>query len=119
MTEALDRSVDGCEVAGDDRLAALRVGLLDEALDPRDGLPGRQDPSKLEEAWLHDRVDATPHADLVGHGERIDHPEVDLLVHQLLLDATGQVLPDLIWPIWGVEQKRRAMFGGLEHLRLG
>ena len=43
VTEALERTVDGGEVALDDGLAALRVGLLDERLDLGDGLVGRQD----------------------------------------------------------------------------
>ncbi len=43
VAEALERTVDGREVARDDGLAALRVRLLDERLDLRDGLVGRQD----------------------------------------------------------------------------
>ena len=59
-----------------------------------------------------------PMPDLVGDGERIDHPEVDLLVDQLPLDATRQVVPDLVRPVRGVEQERRPVPGGLEDLRL-
>ena len=118
MREALQGSVDGGEVAGDDRFAALGVRLLDEALDPGDGLVRRQDARELEEARLHDRVDPAAHADLIGDGQRVDHPQVDLLVDELLLDATRQVIPDLIGAVWGVEQERRPVPGGLEHVRL-
>ena len=105
--EALERPVDGLEVAGDDRLAALRIGLLDEALDPRDRLVRGQDARELEEARLHDGVDPAAHAGLVGDGQRVDHPEVDLLVDEQLLDAARQVVPDLVGPVRGVEQERR------------
>ena len=96
VAEALERVVDRREVARDDGLAALRVGLLDERLDLGDGLLGRQDAGELEEARLHDGVDPAAHAGLVGDGERVDHPEVDLLVDEQLLDAAGQVVPDLV-----------------------
>ncbi len=102
----------------DDRLAALRVGLLDEALDPGDRLVGRQDARELEEARLHDGVDPAAHAGLVGDGQRVDHPEVDLLVDEQLLDAARQVLPDLVGPVRGVEQEGRSVLGVLEHLGL-
>ena len=52
MGEALERVVDRGEVAGDGRLATLRIGLLDEALDPGDCLVRRQDAGELEEARL-------------------------------------------------------------------
>ena len=118
MSETLERVVDRGEVAGDDRLAALRVGLLDEALDPGDRLVRRQDAGELEEARLHDRVDPAAHPGLVGDRERVDHPEVDLLVDEQLLDAARQVIPDLVGPVRGVEQERRAVLRRLEHLGL-
>ena len=43
VPETLERTVDRREVARDDGLAALRVGLLDEGLDLRDRFLGRQD----------------------------------------------------------------------------
>ena len=51
---------------------------------------------ELEEARLHDGVDPAAHPGLVGDREGIDHPEVDLLVDELALDAAGQVVPDLV-----------------------
>ncbi len=96
MGQVLERSVDRREVALDDRVATLCVRLLDEALDPADRLLGRQDARELEEARLHDGVDPAAHAGLVRDGERVDDPEVDLLVEKELLDAAWQVVPDLI-----------------------
>ena len=84
VAETLQRAVDRGEVAGHDRLAALRIGLLDETLDAGDGFVGRQDAREVEEAGLHDGVDPVAHARLSGDGERVDHPEVDVLVDQLL-----------------------------------
>ena len=37
---------------------------------------------------------------------------------QQALDAAGQVIPDLVRPVRRVEQERRAVLGGLEHLGL-
>ncbi len=99
MAEPLQRAVDRGEVAGDDRLAALGVRLLDEPLDARDGLVRRQDAREVEEAGLHDGVDPVAHARLSGDGERVDHPEVDALVDQLPLHAARQMLPDLVRPV--------------------
>jgi hypothetical protein len=84
-----DRQVDGGEVAIDDRLAALGVGLLRELLDARDRLGRGQHAGEMEEAGLHDRVDAVAHADFFGDGEGIDDPQVDRLVDELLLDVLG------------------------------
>jgi hypothetical protein len=70
----------------------------------------------MEEAGLHHGVDAVAHADFFGHGEGIDHPEVDGLVDELLLDMLGQLVPDLVGTIRGVEQERRALLGELEDL---
>ena len=117
MTEALERTVDRGEVARDDGLAPLGVRLLDERFDLRDRLVWRQDAGELEEARLHDGVDPAAHPGFVRDGQRIDHPEVDLLVDQQALDATGQAVPDLVRAVRSVEQERRAVLGGLEHLR--
>ena len=67
---------------------------------------------------MHDRVDPAAHPDLVGDGERIDHPEIDVLVDELLLDATWQVIPYLVRAVRGIEQERRPVPGGFERLRL-
>ena len=116
VPEAFERTVDGREVACDDRLPSLRVGLLDERLDLGDGLLGRQDAGELEEARLHDGVDPAAHPGLVRDGEGIDHPEVDVLLDELALDSAGQVVPDLVRTVWRVEQERRSVPGRLQHL---
>ena len=96
VPEALERTVDRGEVARDDGVAALGVCLADERLDPIDGFVGWQDPGELEEARLHDGVDPAAHPRLVGDSQRVDHPEIDLLVDEQTLDAAGQVIPDLV-----------------------
>ena len=78
---------------------------------------GRQDPGQLEEAGLHDGVDPTAHPGLVGDGECVDHPEVDLLVDEQLLDAAGQVVPDLVRAVRSVEQEGSPVLRGFEDLR--
>ena len=57
---------------------------------------GGRMPGELEEARLHDGIDPAAHPGLVGDGEGVDHPEVDLLVDEQALDVAGQVVPDLV-----------------------
>ena len=116
VAQPTDRQVDGGEVAIDDSLAALRVRLLHEALDAGDRVGRGQHAGEVEETGLHDRVDAVAHANFFGNGERIDHPQIDRLVDELLLDVSGQLIPDLVRPIWRVEQDRRSVLGELDDL---
>ncbi len=118
MDEAFKRPIDRGEVALHDRLPPLGVGRLDEALDPRDRLVGGQDPGQLEEARLHDGVDPAAHAGLLGYRQSVDDPEVDLLVEDHLLHVLRQVIPDVIGPVGGIEQERRAVLGRREHVDL-
>ena len=89
VDKALQRTVDRGKVALHDRLAALRVGLLHETLDPGDGFVGRQDTGQLEETRLHDGIDPAAHAGLFGDREGIDDPEVDLLVDDQVLHPSA------------------------------
>ena len=118
VAEASDRRVDGRKVLVHDRLAALGVGLLHEGLDALDRLCRRQHAREMEEAGLHDRIDACAHARLGGHGEGVDDPEVDLLVDQVPLDVDRQAIPDLVRPVRRVEEERRAGLGEVEDLDL-
>ncbi len=118
MGETLERPVDRGKVALDDRVATLGVRLLDERLDLPDRLVGRQDPGKVEETWLHHRVDPAAHAGLGRDGQGVDHPQVDVLVDQESLDTGRQVLPDLVRAVRRVEQQRRPVARGLEDLGL-
>jgi hypothetical protein len=43
----------------------------------------------VEEAGLHDRVDPVAHAGLGGNCQRVDDPEVDLLVDEVPLHHGG------------------------------
>ena len=112
--ESLERQVDRGEVALDDRLAALPVGLLDERLDPRDRLVGRHDAREPEEARLHDRVDPAAGPGLGRDGERVDHPQLDRLVDDRRLHVRRQVLPHLVRAVRGVQQERRPALRVLE-----
>ena len=117
--EPFEGAVDGREVAGDDRLAALGVGLDHRVLDARRGFVGGQHARQAEEAGLHDRVDAITHAHLVGHGEGIDDPEIDPLLHQRAAHVAGQAVPDLVGAVRRVEQKGRPVPGMLQDIDLG
>ncbi len=96
----------------DDLFAALLpVGLLDRVLDPCDRVVGGNHAGQLEEAGLHDRVDADAHLRLASHVVGVDRVELQLLVDDLPLHFDRQMIPDLIERIGAVQEERRPRLG--------
>ena len=112
--EARGGPVDGVPVHLDDLLALAAVGLLDGLLHQGDGLVLGQDAGELEEAGLHDRVDAQAQAELAGHLQGVDGVDLDLLVDDRPLHVLGQVLEDLGGLPVGVDEERPALADALE-----
>ena len=98
-------------VAFQHRGAALAVALLDGRLDRGDRLVVGEEVGEREEARLEHRVD--PVAESVGprHRAGVDDPDPEVLVDDGLLRLPGQVVPDLIGRVRGVDQKGRAVAG--------
>ena len=94
--EVGEGEVDGGEVPLDDGSTPAGVGRLDRRLDLLDGDLRREDTGELEEARLHDRVDAVAHLRLAGDLVCVDDPQRDLLVEDLSLHLDRQVVPHLV-----------------------
>ena len=109
LLQAVRGAVDGVPVHLDDLLALAAVGLLDGLLDQGDGLRLGEDARDLEEAGLHDRVDAEAQAELAGDLDGVDVVDLDLLVDDRPLHVLGQVLEDLGGLPVGVDQERAAL----------
>lgn len=88
------------------------MGLLDVA----DGLICGNHAGQLEEAGLHDHVDAAAHARLAGHGECVDRVKLDILVQDLLLHAGGQRVPHLVRRMRAVHQEGGVVGGVLQEI---
>jgi len=93
LVEVAEGRIHGGEILLHHAFAALAVSLLDGVLDGLDGFLARQHSADGEEARLHDGVDATAHAGLLGHIVTVDDVELQLLVDDLLLHQAGQVVP--------------------------
>ncbi len=96
LDDVVHRRVDRAVVHLDDLVALLAVGLLDGALDGRDGLILGEDAGDQEEGGLHDHVDPGAQAQGLGQVDGVDDVEFGLLGDQLLLDLGRQLLPDLV-----------------------
>src|SRR5574341_192752 len=118
LEQVLDGRVHRIEILLDDGLAALAVSLLDGVFDLGDGLLARQDAADGEEGGLHDGVDASAHAGLLGDIVTVDDVELELLLDDLSLNFGGQVIPDFIRAIKAVQQENAAGPGVLQHIEL-
>ena len=111
-----ERGVNGGQVHLDDLFAFLAVGLADGLLDRLDGFLARKHSGDVEEADLHDRVDAPAHAGGVGHLVGVDHVELGFLVDQLLLQGSGQPVPNLVGAERRAEEEGAVVAEAVEHL---
>ena len=100
-----DRLVDRVVVHLHDLLAPLAVGLVDGLLDGGDGLFRRDDVREVEEAGLHDGVDAPAHAGLLGHLVGVDGVDLEAQLDDPLLGLVGQPVPDLLGREGRVDQE--------------
>ena len=114
--QTVERAVDRGLVALDHLGAAAAVGLGDRRLDPLDRLLARQDSGEGEEAGLQDDVCASGEADLAGDPAGVDRVHVDVLGEDLLLHRARQRIPHLVRRARTVEQQRRAVCRGAEHV---
>jgi hypothetical protein len=69
-----------------------------------------------EEAGLHDRVDASGHADVVRHAIGIDDVEADPLADDLLLHRPRQLVPHLVWTERTVQEEHGTVDRLAQHL---
>ena len=116
LVQMIQGRIDRGEVLLDQHLTLLAVGLLDGFLDLLDGFRLGQDVGQSEEAGLHDGIETTTHARFARHLVAVDDPELQLLLEDGLLDFAGQMLPDLIRAVGGVQQKGRAVIGVLQNI---
>ena len=114
--QAFQRAVDRGLVAFDDLGATPAVGLGDCCLDPVDRLLAWQYFGDGEEARLQDDVGPSGEADVAGDPAGVDRVHVDVLGDDLLLDRARQRIPHLFRGERAVEQQRRAVRGGAEHV---
>ena len=68
----------------------------------------RDDARQVEEAGLHDGVDAPTHAGLFGHLVGVDGVHLELEVDDALLRLLGQPVPDLLGREGSVDKERAA-----------
>ncbi len=116
LVQMIQGRIDRGEVLLDQHLTLLAVGLLDGFLDLLDGFRLGQDVGQSEEAGLHDGIETTTHARFARHLIAVDDPELQLLLEDGLLDFAGQMLPDLIRAVGGVQQEGRAVIGILQNV---
>ena len=116
--QVIESGVDGGKVLLNHGLAALAVCLLDRLLALGDRFLTREDAADGEEAGLHDRVDADPHAGLLAHLVAVDHVELELFLDDLFLNFLGQVIPHLVSFVRAVEEEGGAGHSRLQHIEL-
>ena len=108
--------IHSLDVLGHHFVTLLAVGLLDGFLNVADGFIGRNHTGEVEEAGLHDHVDAAAHARGLGHLEGINAVHLDVLVDNLLLHAGGQAVPHLVSGHRGVDEEGGAGGGVLQEV---
>ena len=72
--------VDGGVVHVDDGLSFVAVGVDDGVFEVGDGFFNGDDASEFEEGGLHDHVEASAEAELLGDGYGVDDVEFDVVV---------------------------------------
>src|SRR5579864_7894522 len=117
LEQFLQRLVDSSEVLLDNRLAAFAICLVDTVLDGRDRFVARQYARERKEARLHDGVDATTHTRFLRDAVAVDHEYPQVFLDNVALNGTWQVVPDLIWSKWTVEQECAVIFRRGEHVQ--
>jgi hypothetical protein len=92
----LDRRINRLHVHVDDILALLPVGFHNGFLDELNGPVLRNNAGNHEECSLHDGVDAGTKPQFLGNIHRIDNVKGAVLLNNLLLHLSGQLIPHLI-----------------------
>ena len=118
LGQTLQCPLDRGDVAPHHDLAPLAVALVDVGLDGVDGLARRDDAGDGEETRLEDGIDPSPQTHVTGDAVGVDHPQVEVLVDDLALDARGQVAPHLVRSVRAVDEEGGAVRRLLEHVDL-
>ena len=118
FAEGGERAVHRVEVPRDDLGAFGTVRLLDRCLDPVDGLLARQHAGHREEAGLQHAVGVRAERGLTRDAIRVDRPDVQALVDDLVLRGTWQPIPYLMRAVRAVDEQRRAGCGHAQHIEL-
>src|SRR6516164_6662047 len=84
------------EIFANNTFAAIAVGLLDSMLDRGNGVFAREHAADSKKASLHDGVDTLAHTGLPRDFITIDNVELQLLINNLPLYGTREVVPNLI-----------------------
>ena len=116
LVQVFQRGVHGGDVFVHHFLALLGVGFGNGLLDVADGFIRGNHAGQLEEAGLHNHIDAAAHARFAGHGKSVNRVELDVLVQNLLLHAGGQRVPELVRRVRAVHQESGAVGGILQEV---
>ena len=114
MTE---RGIHGRVILLHHRITAAAIRFFNRLLDCVDRFLFGKHSADGEEAGLHDRIDAAAHARIAPHGIAVDHVEFQLLGNDLLLNVAWEVVPNFVWSIRAIEQKRGARHGRVQHVQ--
>ncbi len=118
LGQTVEASFDRRDVAADDHLAPLAVGLLDLRLDGVDRLVGGNDPGDCEEAGLEHGVDPSAEPDVSSDALGVNDPERQLLVDDLTLHIAGEVIPHVVRTVRAIEEEGRSFCGFRQYVDL-
>jgi len=107
--QVLQRGIHCGEVLLHHCLTPLAIGLLDGFLDLLNGFFTGQNAADGKEAGLHDGVQTPSHAGLLSHLVGINGVELQMLANHIVLNFTGQMLPDFLRTVDAVEQEYAAI----------
>ncbi len=93
--DSVQAGVDSLPVHLDNSVALLAVALLGSGLHVLDGIVDGHDVSQLEEGRLQDGVGALAHADLDSLIDSVDGVQLNVVVGNVLLVGSIQVLIQL------------------------
>ena len=116
LMDSVQAGVDSLPVHLDNSVALLAVALLGSGLHVLDGIVDGHDVGQLEEGRLQDGVGALAHADLDSLIDSVDGVQLNVVVGNVLLVGSIQMLIQLgIGPL-AVDHKDAARLDILDHL---
>ena len=115
--QMLQGGVESGVIFLDDSFTAFAEGFINGFLDSSHRFGGRQDTGDGKEAGLHDGVDASAQSCFASHFAGVQDEKAQFFADDLLLDSTGEVIPNLIGAVRAVQQESRALLGGLQEIQ--
>ena len=94
--DGVNTGIDGLPVHLNDVLALLAVALLSGLLHEVDGVLDGHNVSQLEESGLQDGIGALAHTDLDSLIDSVDGVQLDVVVSDVLLGLSVQVMAQLL-----------------------